>query len=44
MSIYLTTTKYGLEYINHQFIKVGKVTVLKMIRPNGEEITTEDLK
>jgi len=44
MSPYLTATKYGMEWINHQFIKVRGTMVLKMIRPNGKELKTEDLR
>lgn len=44
MSVYLTTTKHGLEYINHQFVKQKGVWVLKMVRPNGQELKEGDLR
>ncbi len=44
MSLHLTATKYGLEIINHQFIKVKGVMVLKMIRPNGKELQPDELR
>lgn len=44
MQVALTATKYGLEYVTHKFIKVKGVLVLKMMRPNGEELREEDLR
>lgn len=40
----LTTTVFGREWIEHKFVKIKGVWVLKMIRPNGKELKEVDLK
>lgn len=44
MSIYLTSTRWGLENITHIWVEQNGTKVLKMLRVNGQEITFEDLR
>lgn len=44
MTANLTATIFGREWIEHKFVKIKGVMVLKMIRPNGQELKESELK